>query len=163
MDLKSLYREVILDHYKNPRNHTELSEFNRAGACKNPSCGDKISVQLNLSGAELRDVGFIGNGCAISQASASMMTKAIKGRSLEEVRSIMAAFRAMIVDRQENPDTSALGELISMHGIAKLHARVKCAMCGWSAVEAALERQATEVDLDLDDSMPDSSAGAAPV
>jgi nitrogen fixation NifU-like protein len=158
MDLKALYRDVILDHYKNPRNARELAEHNRDGRCKNPSCGDRITIQLQLSDGRVSEVGFIGVGCAISQASASMMGQAIKGQPLERVAEIAAAFREMILGRNEAPSQERLGDLVTMQGVARLHARVKCAMCGWSALEAALEQQPEEVDMTLDDSLPGSSA-----
>jgi nitrogen fixation NifU-like protein len=157
MDLKSLYRDVILDHYKKPRNTTPLVAPSRETRCKNPSCGDKITLQLLVLDGTVTDVAFIGNGCAISQASASMMTGAIKGKSLAEAESILKEFRHMVVDSADDPDKDVLGELITLQGIAKLHARVKCAMCGWSALEAALSDQGGEVDLGADESMPNSA------
>lgn len=159
MDLKTLYREVIVDHYKKPRNSKPLEAPDREAKCKNPSCGDRITLQLKLDSSGIADVAMIGTGCAISQASASMMTQAIKGKPFAQVRAAMAEFRAMIVEGKEEPDRQVLGDLITMQGIAKLHARVKCAMCGWSALDAALEEQEEEVDLDLDKSMPDSQHG----
>lgn len=159
MDLKTLYREVIVDHYKRPRNSQPLKAPDREAKCKNPSCGDRVTLQLKLGPDGVADVAMIGTGCAISQASASMMTQAIRGKALAQVRAAMAEFRAMIVEGKEDPDTAVLGDLITMQGIARLHARVKCAMCGWSALEAALEEKQEEVDLDLDKSMPDSQHG----
>jgi nitrogen fixation protein NifU and related proteins len=160
MDLKALYREVILDHYKNPRNSKELAEPAREGRCKNPSCGDKVTLQLGLENDRISEVGLIGNGCAISQASASMMTQAVKGKEIAEARQVLGAFREMIVARSATPDKATLGDLLSLQGVAELHARVKCAMCGWSALEAALDEHQGEVDLGQDDSMPDSNASA---
>jgi len=159
MDLKTLYREVIVDHYKRPRNSKPLEAPDREAKCKNPSCGDRVTLQLKLGDDGVAEVAMIGTGCAISQASASMMTQAIKGKALAQIRATMAEFRAMIVDGKEEPDTQTLGDLITMQGIAKLHARVKCAMCGWSALEAALDQQEVEVDMDLDTSMPESHHG----
>jgi nitrogen fixation NifU-like protein len=165
MDLKSLYRDVILDHYKSPRNSkllwdeaAELDESNRSARCKNPSCGDRIRLQVDMTDGRVSGVGYSGVGCAISQASASMMTMALKGRPLEDVQRIRSEFRRMIVDGAEDLDSALLGDLITLQGVAKLHARVKCAMCGWSALEAALDRAAEEIDLTHDSSMPESSA-----
>jgi len=157
MDLKALYREVILDHYKKPRNAEELSAPTHEAKCKNPACGDRITLQLQVENEQVSAVGMIGNGCAISQASASMMTEAIKGASLAQAQAVLREFRRMIVDGAEDLDKEMLGDLITLQGIAKLHARVKCAMCGWSALEAALEQQEEEVDLDQDQSMPASN------
>ena len=156
MDLKALYREVILDHYKQPRNTEALRNPSREADCKNPSCGDKIRLQLALDGDRVTDVAMLGNGCAISQASASMMTEAIKGRTLPEIGEVMAEFRHMLVSGGEEFDRARLGDLAILEGVAKLHARIKCAMCGWSALEAALE-QGGEVNLDEDTELPASS------
>lgn len=157
MDLKQLYRDVILDHYKKPRNSTPLGSPDREAKCKNPSCGDRITLQLALEGGRIAEVGMQGTGCAISQASGSMMTQAIKGKTLVEAELMYQRFREMIVDGSEEIDASTLGDLVTMQGIAKLHARVKCAMCGWSALEATLEERSEEVDLEHDTSMPDAS------
>ncbi|MBN2083083.1 SUF system NifU family Fe-S cluster assembly protein [bacterium] len=159
MDLKTLYREVIVDHYKKPRNSTPLDHPDVEAKCKNPSCGDRVTLQLRFANDNLAEIGFIGVGCAISQASTSMMTQAVKGKSREEVRQIMTAFREMVVEGAEQPDAEALGDLVTMQGIAKLPARVKCAMCGWSALEAALDEQSEEVDMDQDTSMPEAKRG----
>lgn len=159
MDLKTLYREVIIDHYKKPRNSQPLDAPDREAKCKNPSCGDRVTLQLKLDNDLISEVAMLGTGCAISQASASMMTQAIKGKSLAEVDAVLAAFRGMIVDGDDQPEQEVLGDLITMQGVAKLHARVKCAMCGWSALEAALADEPGEVDLDLDTSMPAATRG----
>ena len=159
MDLKTLYREVILDHYKKPRNARELDDANREAKCKNPSCGDRVTLQLRLSEGRIEKIGYKGSGCAISQASTSMMTEAVKGKSLEEAGQVLREFRGLIVEGNTEPDKDVLGDLITMEGIGKLHARVKCAMCGWSALEAALEDKGDEVDMDRDDSMPASKRG----
>ena len=164
MDLKSLYREVILEHYKQPRNHAPLwapgaqadCASARESLCKNPSCGDRVTVQLCIEDGKLAKVAFQGTGCAISQASASMMTEAVKGHSLEAVQAVRAEFRRMIVEGNETPDAEVLGDLITLQGVAKLHARVKCALCGWSALDAALA-QTGEINLELDSTLPESS------
>ncbi|MDQ3024652.1 MAG: SUF system NifU family Fe-S cluster assembly protein [bacterium] len=166
MDLKTLYRDVILDHYKKPRNAEALATPTVEARCKNPSCGDRITLQLHLVGDMLDGVGFIGSGCAISQASASMMTQAIKGKTVGDAQATLREFRHMIVDSAEQPDKEVLGDLLTLQGISKLHARVKCAMCGWSALDAALSEQGTncvEVDLAEDQSMPDSSGSPGSV
>jgi nitrogen fixation NifU-like protein len=159
MDLKTLYREVIVDHYKKPRNSQPLAEPDREAKCKNPSCGDRVTLQLKLDGDSVSDIAFIGTGCAISQASASMMTQAVKGKAIADVNGVLAEFRGMIVEGNPEPDAAVLGDLITMQGVAKLHARVKCAMCGWSALEAALDEQSEEIDMDQDTSMPESKRG----
>ena len=159
MDLKTLYREVILDHYKAPRNTAELRQPTRQADCRNPSCGDKIRIQLGISDGVVTEVAMLGNGCAISQASGSMMTEAIKGRRLAEIEEVMAEFRKMVVAGKGDWDREKLGDLVILEGVAKLHARVKCAMCGWSALEAALETDGADVNLDEDTQLPASSQG----
>ena len=162
--MDDLYRENILEHYKQPRNHAPLwgagEQAQCAGAreslCKNPSCGDRVTVQLCLEDGKLTQVAFHGTGCAISQASASMMTEAVKGQALDSVQAVRAEFRRMIVEGKETPDAEVLGDLVTLQGVAKLHARVKCALCGWSALDAALAQQG-EINLELDDTLPESS------
>ncbi len=161
MDLKALYRDVILDHYKKPRNTAPLEHASIQARCKNPSCGDRVTLSLDVQDGEIKGVCLEGTGCAISQASASMMTMAVKGQSLERAEQILRAFRGMIVDGDPEPKLELLGDLLTLQGVAQLHARVKCALCGWSALEAALEdRHDEEVDLELDSSLPKSSANA---
>jgi len=157
MDLKQLYRDVILDHYKKPRNAAQLDSPDLTAKCKNPSCGDRITLELAVTEGAIARIGVIGSGCAISQASGSMMGEAIKGKTLEQAKAIYAEFRRMIVDGADDPSQDVLGDLVTMQGVAKLHARVKCAMCGWSALEAALEERAEEIDMDKDTSMPAAS------
>lgn len=161
MDLKTLYRDIILDHYKKPRNSTPLAEPAVEARCKNPACGDRVLLQLALDGGRITAVGLQGTGCAVSQSSASMMTEAVKGRSVDEARAKLHEFRRMIVDGlpEEQLDMQVLGDLLTLQGVAKLHARVKCALCGWSALEAALDQREDEVDLELDKSLPDARAG----
>ena len=164
MDLKQLYRDVILDHYKHPRNAKALAP-DGGGAllesrCKNPSCGDRITLQLRFEDGKLADIGFQGVGCAISQASASMMTLAAKGKTSAELSALESEFRAMIIGGKQEPAQAVLGDLITLQGVSQLHARVKCAMCAWSALEAALEQRG-EHDMDADASLP-QSAGSPP-
>ncbi|MCB1186817.1 SUF system NifU family Fe-S cluster assembly protein [bacterium] len=159
MDLKALYREVILDHYKAPRNTAPLVQPDRQADCRNPSCGDKIKLQLKFDNDRVSEVAMLGNGCAISQASASMMTEALKGRTLAEIDRVVEEFRAMIVNGSTEFDRQVLGDLVILEGVAKLHARVKCAMCGWSALDAALHEDGSDVNLDEDREMPASSRG----
>lgn len=159
MDLKTLYREVILDHYKKPRNAGELEAPDRQARCKNPSCGDRITLQIKLDGDRIAKIGYIGSGCAISQASTSMMTQAIMGKSIAEAQEVLREFRGMIVEGNQSPNKDILGDLITMEGVGKLHARVKCAMCGWSALEATLEDHGDEIDMDHDSTMPSSKRG----
>lgn len=133
--LDQLYKELILEHYKHPRNKGTL-ENALVEEGINPSCGDEVKLFLRLEDNEIADVKFIGEGCAISQASASMMTEAIKGKSLEEVAMLTQQFKAMI-HGEESADE--LGDLKMLQGISKLHARVKCATLPWVTLEQAVK------------------------
>jgi nitrogen fixation protein NifU and related proteins len=132
--LDQLYKEMILEHYKHPRNRGTLEgALSEEGI--NPSCGDEINLFLRLDKNIISEVKFIGEGCAISQASASLMTQAIKGKTLAEVATLVRQFKAMI--HGEAP-ADELGDLKMLQGISKLHARVKCATLAWVTLEQAL-------------------------
>ena len=134
--LDSLYKEIILDHYKRPRNRGELDPHTIRQEGLNPSCGDELELFLLLDGETVSDVKFIGEGCAISQASASMMTQALKGLSVDEARVLAADFKQMI---QGGEPSERLGDLKLLQGISKLHARVKCATLPWVTLTEALD------------------------
>ena len=135
-----LYRELILDHYRKPRNPGELRDAPIRVEGVNPVCGDEIHLDLAVSNGELRDISFWGQGCSISQSSASMLTERLKGRSLEEAERIGKKVRAMLVDGAL-PDAD-LGDLEALEGVAKLPVRVKCALLCWNVLEQGL-REAT--------------------
>ena len=134
--LESLYKEIILDHYKRPRNRGELDPHTVRHEGVNPSCGDELELFLLLEGDTVSDVRFTGEGCAISQASASMMTQALKGLKVEEAKALADDFKEMI--HGEEP-SEKLGDLKLLQGISKLHARVKCATLPWVTLTEALE------------------------
>jgi nitrogen fixation NifU-like protein len=140
-DLRDLYQQVILDHSKNPRNRGEIPPPCLHAHGDNPSCGDEIDVWLRLSedGQNIDDLKFTGQGCAISQASASMMTQKIKGKSKEQAAAMREDFRRVVMGDGTPADEDALGELILLEGVQKFPQRVKCAMLAWRAVEQALE------------------------
>lgn len=138
--LDSLYKEIILEHYKQPRNRGEILEGSIRQEGINPSCGDELELFLVVEDGCIKDVKFSGEGCAISQASASMMTEAIKGRSVEEVLETSRKFKDMI---HGQPPDEALGDLVMLQGISKLHARVKCATLAWVALDEAMEKAET--------------------
>jgi nitrogen fixation protein NifU and related proteins len=134
--LDQLYKELILEHYKHPHNKGTLENaLSEEGI--NPSCGDEVKLFLKLENNKIADVKFIGEGCAISQASASMMTEAIKGKTLEDVATLTRQFKDMI--HGESP-SEELGDLKMLQGISKLHARVKCATLPWVTLERVLEQ-----------------------
>lgn len=140
-ELRDLYQQVILDHSRNPRNHGEIPPPCLHAHGDNPSCGDEIDVWLRLSadGQNIEDLKFTGQGCAISQASASMMTQKIKGKSRAQAAAMRDDFRRVVMGDGAPADEDALGELILLEGVQKFPQRVKCAMLAWRAVEQALD------------------------
>ena len=139
-ELRELYQTVILDHNKAPRNHGQPSATNRSADGHNPLCGDHITVHLVVKDGVVEDVGFEGDGCAISTASASLMTEAIKGKNSEEVEQLFEVFHALVTsDLGGVPDTSELGKLSVFAGVREFPMRVKCATLSWHTMRAALE------------------------
>lgn len=138
--INALYQEMILDHYRRPRNKGEIANPDDTIVMKNPLCGDEITIQVRYEGDTVADVGFAGRGCSISQASASMMTQLIKGKSREEIDSLRTRFRDMVMGA-DNGDDKSLGSLRALSGVAKFPARVKCALLAWNALEEALEKR----------------------
>jgi len=138
VELDELYREIILDHYRNPRNRGSLAQPSASGEGDNPLCGDEVRVELDIRDGRVCDVRFEAKGCSISQASASMMTEAVKGLSLEEVDSLFETFKAMLYGSDE-VDVEALGDLEALQGVRKFPVRVKCATLAWNTLQEALE------------------------
>ena len=140
-ELDELYREVILDHNKSPRNFREMEDANRRSEGYNPLCGDHVTVYVNLADGVIRDISFKGSGCAISKASASMMTTELKGKSAAEAEKLFVNVHKMLtgelgVGESELED---LGKLKILSGVCKFPARVKCASLAWHTVNAALK------------------------
>lgn len=135
-----LYREVILDHFKSPRNKGRVPSPTVSNEGVNPMCGDEIEVTATLTNEVITDVKFIAQGCAISQASASMMTEILKGKPLAEARRIIQRFKAMLVPTETVPPGPAieLGDLEALEGVRKYAARVKCATLAWNTLSDAL-------------------------
>jgi nitrogen fixation NifU-like protein len=142
-DLNDLYQQVILDHSKSPRNFRRLEAANRTAQGHNPLCGDNITLYLRLEQDTVQDVGFQGSGCAISKASASILTEAIKGRKTDEVRQLFARVQELVTTGT-GPEEH-LGKLAVFAGVHKFPARVKCAMLAWHAALAALEQRSQPV------------------
>jgi len=136
-DLKALYQEVILDHSKNPRNFHPLPDANRTAVGRNPLCGDQFTVYLRIDGDRISDVGFEGQGCAISKSSASMMTQAVKGKTSAEAESLFDRFHDLVTGKEADPDS--LGKLAAFQGVSEFPIRVKCASLAWHTLRAALE------------------------
>jgi nitrogen fixation protein NifU and related proteins len=144
MDLKELYREVILDHNRTPRNFGRLEPADAHAAGHNPLCGDKLDITLRLNGDRLEDLRFEGQGCAISTASASLMTEVVKGHTREEIAQLYGEVHELLTDRASKPQRD-LGKLMALAGVAEFPARVKCASLCWHTLNAALARESAPV------------------
>jgi nitrogen fixation protein NifU and related proteins len=145
-DLRELYQTTILDHNKQPRNFRVPEGANREAAGHNPLCGDRVTVHVRLEDGVVKDVGFQGNGCAISTASASLMTQAVKGRSIAEVEKLFGAFHDLVTsDPQQELDESGVGKLAVLGGVREYPVRVKCATLAWHTLAAALDGAAAPV------------------
>jgi nitrogen fixation NifU-like protein len=139
-DLRDLYQEVILDHNKRPRNFGKLESANRHAEGFNPLCGDRLTVYLDLEDGTIRDIRFEGSGCAISKASASMMTSEVKGKTTEQVEQTFRKFHRMVTGGDSDP--AELGKLAAFSGVREFPVRVKCASLPWHTMEAALRSEA---------------------
>ena len=137
-DLRELYQEVILEHSKTPRNYGELPAANHKAEGYNPLCGDHFTVYLDLESGKIQDVRFQGAGCAISKASASMMTQSVKGKSREEAGKLFEQFHKLVTGTA-NGDRESLGKLAVFAGVSEFPVRVKCATLAWHTLQAALE------------------------
>lgn len=144
--LRELYQEVILDHNKSPRNFRKIEGADRTVEGFNPLCGDHYTIYLNMDGDVIRDVAFHGSGCAISKASASIMSVVLKGKTREEAERLFGTFHRL-VRGEVHPDDSieSLGKLAAFAGVSEFPARVKCASLAWHALKAALESKDTVV------------------
>ena len=137
-DLTDLYQEILLEHNSKPRNFRKLEEANQTADGYNPLCGDQITLYLKVVDGVIDDVGFQGSGCAISRASASMMTQSIKGQSLEKAEEIFDAFHQMITEPGGELDLDTLGDLETLSGVNEFPTRIKCAILAWHTMKAAL-------------------------
>jgi nitrogen fixation NifU-like protein len=138
VSLDDLYKEVILDHYQNPRNRGRLDSPDVATRGHNPLCGDEIELGLNLDGETVSDIAFGGRGCSISQASASMMTENVKGHTLAEAEALADTFRAVMTSNGSPDDLGEAEELQALQGVKRYPVRVKCALLPWTALEEAV-------------------------
>jgi nitrogen fixation NifU-like protein len=143
-DLRELYQSVILDHHKKPRNFGELADANGDAEGYNPLCGDRVHVWLKLVNDVVQDVRFTGSGCAISTASASMMTEVLKGNTLGEAEALFRRFHALLTGA-ESDEAPALGKLEAFAGVREFPIRVKCATLPWHTFRAALRGDTTSV------------------
>jgi nitrogen fixation NifU-like protein len=139
-DLRDLYQDVILEHSKAPRNYRELPAANHKAEGFNPLCGDRFTVYVALEGDAIRDISFQGSGCAISKASASMMTQIVKGKTMAEAEKIFERFHEMVTGHAPaGGNESELGKLTVFSGVSEFPVRVKCATLAWHTLHAALE------------------------
>ena len=147
--LRELYQDIILDHGRHPRNQRKLETPTHLARGHNPLCGDRVTVFLRLSDGVLADVAFVGQGCAISKASASLMTDAVKGKTKAQAHELFEKFRRMVTGRPGDPvDTPSLGKLAVLSGVCEFPVRVKCASLPWHTLEAAIEAKKEIVSLE---------------
>jgi nitrogen fixation NifU-like protein len=139
-DLRDLYQEVILDHYKKPRNFRPLADATRKAEGFNPLCGDRLTLYLKLKDGVIEDASFEGSGCAISTASASLLTESVKGKTAQEAEKLFRGFHALVTQDSATPP-SDLGKLEVLAGVREFPARVKCATLAWHSLHAALANQ----------------------
>jgi nitrogen fixation NifU-like protein len=138
VSLEELYKEVILDHYRAPRNKGRLDPHDVALERNNPLCGDEIELYVKFNGGNVEGVAFEGKGCSISQASASMMTEKVKGLPVKDAVGLTESIKRMMAGEEEG-DANTLGDLISLKGVVKYPVRIKCALLGWNTLLEALE------------------------
>jgi nitrogen fixation NifU-like protein len=141
MDLKDLYRDIIVDHNRHPRNFREMAEADRRADGFNPLCGDKLTVYVRLDGDRIADVSFHGSGCAISVASASLLTESIKGKTIADAERLFQQMHQLLTRDDVGIDVDSLGKLGALSGVREFPARVKCASLCWHTLDAALHRQ----------------------
>ena len=137
-DLKDLYQEVIVDHNRSPHNFGKLADADRRLEGFNPLCGDRLTLYLKLDGSRITDISFDGSGCAISIASASLMTDAMKGKSITEAEAIFTQFHDLVTARQADADIAKFGKLAALAGVREYPTRVKCATLCWHTLHSAL-------------------------
>jgi nitrogen fixation NifU-like protein len=140
-ELDDLYRDIIIDHYRNPRHRGHLEAPSACQEGLNPLCGDEVTVEVKVAEGELQEVSFTGSGCSISQSSASMMTEAAEGKSVAEVKSVIQDFTAMMRGSEEI-DPESLGDLEALSGVRKFPVRIKCATLAWHTLDEALDQAA---------------------
>ncbi|CAN5321810.1 SUF system NifU family Fe-S cluster assembly protein [soil metagenome] len=140
-NIQAMYQELILDHYRRPRNKGTLESPDRSIPMRNPLCGDEIDLHVKLDGDRVTDLRFTGRGCSISQAAASMMTEAVKGKTTAEATALWDRYHAMILGDEAAATDKSLGPLRSLSGVSKFPARVRCALLAWNALEEAIGKK----------------------
>jgi nitrogen fixation protein NifU and related proteins len=142
--LSSLYQQLILEHYRNPRNKSELEEKTVEIHMANPVCGDEIRLQLRIEGDHIAEAKFVGQGCSISQAAISMMTTKLQGSKLDDAEALAKRFTEMMHGDEEAATDRTLGDLRALKGVSKFPVRIKCALIGFDALQEALKKSAEE-------------------
>ena len=142
--LSSLYQQLILEHYRNPRNKAELDGKSVEIHMANPVCGDEIRLQLRIEGDEIAEAKFVGQGCSISQAAVSMMTTLLQGRKVAEAEELAGRFTEMMHGDEDAAKDRALGDLRALQGVSKFPVRIKCALLGFDALQEALKKSSGE-------------------
>ncbi len=137
--LGSLYQELILEHYKHPRNKGELPGATSHVHMNNPTCGDEVWLQLRIENDRVQEARFVGEGCSISQASISMMTQLLRGKTRAEAKQLIERFTALMHGDADAAHDKALGDLRALSGVSRFPVRVKCALLGWNALDVALK------------------------
>jgi nitrogen fixation NifU-like protein len=145
MSTEALYQEIILEHNRKPRNFREMDNADRTVEGRNPLCGDSLTLWLKMDGDRVADVSFKGQGCAISKASASLMTAAVKGKSRAEAEGLFDRFHRLVMGQLPQSEQSDLGSLRALGGVSKFPLRVKCASLAWHALHSALEQGSADV------------------
>ncbi|MFC3909507.1 Fe-S cluster assembly sulfur transfer protein SufU [Legionella dresdenensis] len=144
LELRELYQEIIIDHNRNPRNHYAMEDANKQANGFNPLCGDKLTLYVKMNNDQITDLSFVGCGCAISQASASLMTEAIRGKTVEEAEAMFERFHNMVT-AEDDSQLGSLDKLAVLAGVRAYPARVKCATLAWHTLHAALTKNDTTV------------------
>jgi nitrogen fixation NifU-like protein len=138
--LATLYQDLILDHNRSPRNYRKVENANRRVEGYNPLCGDKLTLWLRMDGEVIEDAAFQGSGCAISRASASLMTSAVKGKTKAEAEALFTRFHRLVTGGMDQSEAHSLGKLAAFAGVAEFPVRIKCASLSWHALRAALDK-----------------------
>ena len=147
---EALYQEIILEHNRKPRNFREMDDANRTIQGRNPLCGDELTLWMKVEGDAITDVSFKGQGCAISKASASLMTTSVKGKTRQEAEVLFEKFHDLVTGKLDEAQQKELGSLRAFGGVSKFPLRVKCASLAWHALHSALEAGAPEVSTEKD-------------
>ena len=159
-DTDALYQELILEHNRKPKNFREMSDANRRIEGRNPLCGDSLTLWVKLNDDRVEDISFKGSGCAISKASASLMTAAVKGKTRVEAEALFDRFHALVTGKLPEGEEKGLGSLRALGGVSRFPLRVKCASLAWHALHSALESGAAEVSTEREGDAPPPTEGA---